>query len=169
MRATLICLAMPEANRKREVGRGERVLPGVWRLRLPLPFPGVPHCNAWALAAGDGIVLVDTGAHERGSMGDFERALDQVGRRVEDVRLVVITHAHVDHCGAAPVIARRAGCEVWMHPAYKLHARGGDPEEARRRGVGVRGASGVPEEPLRRWAARQRTAGDVQAQPLSAD
>src|SRR3954466_9911494 len=89
-------------------GRGERVLPGVWRLRLPLPFPGVPHCNAWALAAGDGIVLVDTGAHERGSMGDFERALDQVGRRVEDVRLVVITHAHVDHCGAAPVIARRA-------------------------------------------------------------
>ena len=33
---------MPEANRKREVGRGERVLPGVWRLRLPLPWPGRP-------------------------------------------------------------------------------------------------------------------------------
>ena len=66
---------MPEANRKREGGRGERVLPGVWRLRLPLPWPGVPHCNAWALAAGDGIVLVDTGMHEPGSMGHLERAL----------------------------------------------------------------------------------------------
>jgi hypothetical protein len=42
---------MPEPSRKRELGRGERVLPGVWRLRLPLPWPGVPHCNAWAIAA----------------------------------------------------------------------------------------------------------------------
>jgi glyoxylase-like metal-dependent hydrolase (beta-lactamase superfamily II) len=156
-------------TRAREVGRGERVLPGVWRLRLPLPFPGVPHCNAWALAAGDGIVLVDTGAYERGSMADLERALDQVGRRVEDVRLIVITHAHVDHCGAAPVIAERAGCEVWIHPAYELHARRRDPEEALRRRVEVARASGVPDAPLRRWAARQRESRDGQAQPLRSD
>jgi glyoxylase-like metal-dependent hydrolase (beta-lactamase superfamily II) len=156
-------------TRAREVGRGERVLPGAWRLRLPLPFPGVPHCNAWALAAGDGIVLVDTGAYEPGSMADLERALDQVGRRVEDVRLIVITHAHVDHCGAAPVIAKRAGCEVWIHPAYELHASRRDPEEALRRRVEVARASGVPDEPLRRWAARQRASGDGQAQPLRSD
>ena len=33
-----------------ERGRGERVLPGVWRLRMPLPWPGVPHVNAFAVA-----------------------------------------------------------------------------------------------------------------------
>ena len=54
---------MRKPTRPREVGRGERVLPGVWRLRLPLPWPAVPHCNAWAIAAADGIVLVDTGTH----------------------------------------------------------------------------------------------------------
>jgi glyoxylase-like metal-dependent hydrolase (beta-lactamase superfamily II) len=157
-------------TRGREVGRGERVVRGAWRLRLPLPFPGVPHCNAWALAAGDGIVLVDTGAHEPGSMGDLERALWQVGRRIEEIRLVVITHAHVDHSGQAPVIAERAGCEVWMHPAYKLHAeRAHDPEEALRRRVEIARASGVPEAPLRRWAARQRGAADGQARPLRSD
>ena len=53
-------------------------LPGVWRLRLPLPWPGVPHCNAWAVAAGDGIVLFDTGMHEPGSLAHLERALAQV-------------------------------------------------------------------------------------------
>ena len=58
---------------------------GAWRLRLPLPFPGVPHCNAWALSAGDGIVLVDTGAHGPRSMEDLERALGQVDRRIDDV------------------------------------------------------------------------------------
>ena len=47
--------------RKRELGRGETVLPGIYRLRLPLPWPGVPHCNAWAVAAEDGFVLFDTG------------------------------------------------------------------------------------------------------------
>ena len=31
--------------------------PGLWRLRLPLPWPGVPHCNAWAIAAGSGTVI----------------------------------------------------------------------------------------------------------------
>ena len=40
------------------------MIPGLWRLRLPLPFPGVPHCNAWAVAADGGIVLFDTGMHE---------------------------------------------------------------------------------------------------------
>src|SRR3712207_9428826 len=85
---------MAESTRRREVGRGERVLPGVWRLRLPLPWPGVPHGNAWALAAGDGIVLVDTGYHEAGSIGHLERALDQVGLKLEHVRLLVCTHAH---------------------------------------------------------------------------
>ena len=105
---------MRKPTRTREVGRGEKVLPGVWRLRLPLPWPGVPHCNAWALAAGPGVVLVDTGMHEAGSMAHVERALDQANLKVEHVRLIVCTHAHVDHCGQAPAIAERAGCEVWM-------------------------------------------------------
>src|SRR4051794_41884054 len=71
---------------QRVIGRGERVLPGLWRLRLPLPWPGVPHGNAWAIAAGDGIVLVDTGVHEPGSMGHLERALAQVNLRLEQGR-----------------------------------------------------------------------------------
>src|SRR5215210_3444530 len=103
--------------RQRELGRGERVLPGVWRLRLPLPWPGVPHCNAYAIAAGDGIVLVDTGMHEPGSLAHLERALEQVNLKLDHVKRIVCTHAHSDHCGQAGTIARRrAGVETWMHP-----------------------------------------------------
>src|SRR5687768_8633184 len=141
---------MRKPTRKREVGRGERVLPGVWRLRLPLPWPGVPHCNAWALAAGRGIVLVDTGVHEPGSLAHLERALDQAGLRLEHVRLVVCTHAHVDHCGEAPAIRDRLGCEVWIHPALEHAAdRDKDPEQAFARRAEIARQSGVPEEPLR--------------------
>jgi glyoxylase-like metal-dependent hydrolase (beta-lactamase superfamily II) len=138
-------------TREREVGRGERVLPGAWRLRLPLAtVAGVPHVNAWALQAGDGIVLVDTGMHERGSMADLERALERTGHALDDIRLVVITHAHPDHCGQAAPIAERAGCEVWMHPAYRDWLAD-KPSLEERLELGRRG--GVPEERLRRWAA----------------
>lgn len=138
------------------------MLPGLWRLRLPLPWPGVPHCNAWAIAAGDGVVLVDTGMHEPGSLAQLERAMDQVGLRLEHVRLVVCTHAHNDHCGEAAAIVARAGCELWMHPNH-AHATAGrdDPEQALARRIEVARQSGVPEAPLREWAeARRREGGE---------
>jgi glyoxylase-like metal-dependent hydrolase (beta-lactamase superfamily II) len=157
-------------TRSREVGRGEKILPGVWRLRLPLPWPGVPHCNAWALAAGDGVVLVDTGMHEPGSEMHLHRALDQARLRIEHVRLVVCTHAHVDHCGQAPPIAERAGCEVWMHPNRAHHtASTADPERALAQRLEIARQSGVPEAPLQRWAEQRRAAGTGQAGTLTVD
>jgi len=143
--------------RGRELGRGERVIPRLWRLRLPLPLPGVPHCNAWALAAGDGLVLVDTGMHEPGSMVEFERACAMVGLSVDDIRLVVCTHAHIDHWGQAATICDRTGCEMWMHP-YHEHgfAAATDPEAAVARRVEIGRQSGVPEEALARYAERAR-------------
>ena len=134
--------------------------PGSGGCGLPLPWPGVPHCNAWALAAGDGIVLVDTGMHEPGSMAHLERALDQSGLRIEDVRLIVCTHAHVDHCGQAGAIRERTGAELWLHPAYgHLSTTPGDAEQALTRRLEVARQSGVPEAPLLRWAEQRRASG----------
>jgi glyoxylase-like metal-dependent hydrolase (beta-lactamase superfamily II) len=157
-------------SRKRELGRGERVLPGVWRLRLPLSLPGVPHCNAWALAAGDGLVLVDTGMHEPGALAQLESALEQVGRRLEDVRLVVCTHAHPDHVGQAPAIRERLGCELWLHPDHAHHtAAASDPEQALARLIEIARQSGVPELPLRAWATQRREQGTGIAGPVTVD
>jgi glyoxylase-like metal-dependent hydrolase (beta-lactamase superfamily II) len=144
-------------TRRREVGRGERVVPGVWRLRLPLPIPGVPHCNAWALAADGGIVLVDCGMHEPGSMRELERALDQVGLGLADVRLLVATHGHPDHVGQAATLQERTGCELWLHPRHEhAAAPSEDPDAALARAIEIARQSGVPEAPLRRWAASRR-------------
>jgi glyoxylase-like metal-dependent hydrolase (beta-lactamase superfamily II) len=145
------------AKAAKELGRGERVLPGLWRLRLPLPWPGVPHCNAWAIAAGPGIVLVDTGMHLPGSLAQLERALDQVNLRLEHVRLVVCTHAHSDHWGQAAPIIERAGCELWMHPRHEHATRSqGDPAAALARRIEVGRQSGVPESALEAYAERAR-------------
>ncbi|HZC14969.1 MAG TPA: MBL fold metallo-hydrolase [Thermoleophilaceae bacterium] len=135
--------------RARELSRADRVLPGLWRLRLPLPWPGVPHGNAWAIAAGDGIVLVDTGIHEPGSLRQLELALSQAGLRLEHVRLLVCTHAHTDHYGQAGPIVEAAGCELWMHPNHE-HMKAGvaDPARAFERRFEIARQSGVPAEAL---------------------
>jgi glyoxylase-like metal-dependent hydrolase (beta-lactamase superfamily II) len=133
------------------------VLPGVYRLRLPLPWPGVPHCNAWAVRAGEGVVLFDTGMHQPDSMAHLERALDMCGLALEQVRLVVCTHAHSDHYGQAATIVERTGCELWMHANHEhMRRMAEDPETVLDRRIEVARHSGVPEQPLQRWAAERR-------------
>lgn len=161
---------MSDVSRKRELGRGERVLPGVFRLRLPLPWPGVPHCNAWAVSAGDGFVLFDTGMQQEGSMENLERALAMCNLRLEDTRLVVCTHAHSDHCGQAATIVEQVGCELWMHPSHELMSKMvEDPEAVLARRLEVARQSGVPEEPLRRYAAERGDSNPGIAGPIAPD
>jgi glyoxylase-like metal-dependent hydrolase (beta-lactamase superfamily II) len=153
-----------------ELGRGERIMRGVYRLRLPLPWPGVPHCNAWALSAGDGFVLIDTGMHNDESIANLERALAMCNLRLEDASLLVCTHAHSDHCGQAVPITQRAGCELWMHPSHELMNRMvEDPEAVLARRLEVARQSGVPEEPLRRYAAQRGSSNPGIVGPLRAD
>lgn len=150
---------MTEQRRKPTAGRADRVLPGVWRIRLPLPWPGVPHVNAWAIESeGDRkITLVDTGINAEGAFGELERTLHLAGHDVQDVELLVCTHAHSDHYGLAAPIVEAAGCELWMHPNHAHMTRAAsDPERALERRIEVAAQSGVPLEPLRRWAEERR-------------
>jgi glyoxylase-like metal-dependent hydrolase (beta-lactamase superfamily II) len=148
-------------ERKRNLPRADRVLPGLWRLRLPIvAWPGVPHVNAYAIAAGSGVVLVDTGLAEPGGLARLEAALEQAGLRLEHVRLLVCTHAHSDHYGLAQPIIEAAGCELWMHPNHAHMTRAAqDPERAFERRIEVARQSGVPEQALREYQSARRERG----------
>ena len=70
--------------------------PGVWRL----PTLGRSLVNSFALADDDGgITLVDAGM--RGATRRLTAHLAAIGRRPEQVRRIVATHAHFDHVGDA--------------------------------------------------------------------
>jgi glyoxylase-like metal-dependent hydrolase (beta-lactamase superfamily II) len=104
------------------------------------------------------VVLIDTGMHQPDSMAQLERALHMCGMRLEEVRLVVCTHAHSDHYGQAATIVAATGCELWLHANHQHMTRvAEDPEAVLDRRIEVARHSGVPEEPLRRWAAERRT------------
>lgn len=149
------------SSAKAEAPRTEKVLPGVWRLRLPLPWPGVPHGNAWAVACDGGIVMFDTGIGGKGRLRQLDLALAQAGFGVEDVRLVVCTHSHTDHYGLGGAIVEAAGCELWMHPRWE-HVRllADDPAAALEQRLEVARQSGVPPASLERY--REARSGDAE-------
>jgi glyoxylase-like metal-dependent hydrolase (beta-lactamase superfamily II) len=122
------------------------------------------------VSAGEGFVLVDTGMHEPGSMTDLERAMDQVGLSVDDVRLLVCTHAHIDHWGQAATICDRTGCEMWMHPNHRHgFAAATDPDAAVARRVEIGRQSGVPESVLARYVERARELPSAIARVIEPD
>lgn len=157
------------ADGKAEAPRTEKVLPGIWRLRLPLPWPGVPHGNAWAVASDGGVVMFDTGIGGKGKLRQLDLALAQAGFGVDDVRLVVCTHSHTDHYGLGGAIVERAGCELWMHPNWE-HVRllADDPQAALEQRLEVARQSGVSPAALERYRAARgdsETGIDVLKEP----
>ncbi len=161
---------MAGPRRRRELGRADRVMAGVWRLRLPLPWPGVPHVNAFAIAAGSGVVLVDTGLSEPGALTELERALGQAGLRLEHVRLLACTHAHADHYGLAGPIVAAAGCELWMHPNHGHTTRAAKHQDrALERRIEVARHSGVPAAALERYQSERQGRGMGIAEVVAPD
>jgi glyoxylase-like metal-dependent hydrolase (beta-lactamase superfamily II) len=128
--------------------------PRIWQLRLPLPWPVVPHVNAYVIEGDDGIVLVDCGSAGHPSHREgLAAALAEAGHDLGDVRTLVGTHTHSDHVGLAEWVVERSGCGFAMHPDTAHFYDGTrEPERiaaARRRRAA---AEGVPGERLEEFA-----------------
>ena len=79
---------------------------------LPIPTPFmVGRVNVY-LIEDEPLTLVDTGPNSGKALDELETALARLGRRVEDLELIVITHQHMDHEGLAQILARRSGAQV---------------------------------------------------------
>jgi glyoxylase-like metal-dependent hydrolase (beta-lactamase superfamily II) len=83
---------------------------GIHRLRSPTPF-AVGRVNTY-LIEDEPLTLVDSGPNSGKALDELERQLRELGRRIEDLGLLVITHQHIDHLGLVDVIARRSRAEV---------------------------------------------------------
>jgi glyoxylase-like metal-dependent hydrolase (beta-lactamase superfamily II) len=84
--------------------------PDVHRIPLPTPFQ-IGDVNAWLLR-GDPLTLVDAGPLMEETDARLEAGLAELGLRVEDLELIVLTHQHDDHVGLAGELRRRSGAAV---------------------------------------------------------
>lgn len=68
--------------------------------------------NATLVEAGGTAVLLDCGF----SVAQVEQRLGRLGKRVQDLAGVVVTHEHSDHVGGVATLARTFGLPVWATP-----------------------------------------------------
>jgi glyoxylase-like metal-dependent hydrolase (beta-lactamase superfamily II) len=78
--------------------------------------------NAYFIA-GPEPILLDTGVRSSRSSAAIEAQLSAAGRRLSEVRHVVVTHGHYDHAGAARLIALECGAALYMHERSVLDPR----------------------------------------------
>lgn len=79
---------------------------------------------AYLIVAEEGITVVDAGLP--GHLRDLRRELASLGRGLDDVRGIVLTHGDSDHVGFAERLRADHGVPVFVHAADADRARGGE-------------------------------------------
>jgi glyoxylase-like metal-dependent hydrolase (beta-lactamase superfamily II) len=69
--------------------------------------------NFYVVVEGSALTLVDAGLP--GHWRQLEAALGGIGRSVQDIRAVLVTHGHPDHFRLAERLRETAGADVWVH------------------------------------------------------
>jgi glyoxylase-like metal-dependent hydrolase (beta-lactamase superfamily II) len=92
------------------------VAPGVYWLRMPLPF-ALDHINLWLLEEGAGVTAVDTGIALDVVKQHWKSAL--AGR---PLTRQIVTHFHPDHLGLAAWLETETGAPLWMTQGEYLTA-----------------------------------------------
>ena len=91
------------------------IAPGIRRL-------GTGTVNVYLIEDAGAVTIVDAGLP--GYFGDLLAELGAMGRSIEDVKAVLLTHAHSDHIGFAERIRRERGVPIRVHEADAALARG---------------------------------------------
>lgn len=90
------------------------VHPGIYEIFLPLPMrPTI--INTYLVDCHGEWVLIDTGMNSQDSVSTLEQAFAQVGARIEDLKVIIGTHHHIDHFGASGELRRRSHATTYLH------------------------------------------------------
>ena len=97
------------------------VLPGIWRLPLPLHDSPLGHVNTYLVRSDGGYLLVDCGWDTADTLRALEGHLRALDIKFGDVRHLVITHIHPDHYGLAGRLREITQADLSFHRLERLY------------------------------------------------
>ena len=86
----------------------ESILPGLYRIPVPLPGNPLKELNAYLLRGNERSILIDTGFRQDECRSALFAGLEELGCQGQPVD-VLLTHLHSDHSGLAVEAAGEQG------------------------------------------------------------
>jgi glyoxylase-like metal-dependent hydrolase (beta-lactamase superfamily II) len=113
-------LSFPLGTNLPELGQVLAVAPGIWWIRMALPF-ALDHINLWLLADTEetptgvrhGWTVVDCGVTNPGTQDAWRQVLEGPMKGLPILR-VIVTHMHPDHMGLAHWLCAQFNAPLWM-------------------------------------------------------
>lgn len=100
----------------------EEISPNLFMITLPVPLE-MKHVHVFALLHGGKATLFDAGLNTPETISGLAAALQAIGKSIQDVDRVFITHTHTDHYGIAGLIRARSGASVHISAIGRLALR----------------------------------------------
>jgi glyoxylase-like metal-dependent hydrolase (beta-lactamase superfamily II) len=111
------------------------VIPGIYQVRLPLPFTPigeapmgqvVSQTNIYLIRGNAGWLQVDAGWNAPETFEAYKEGIREIGINLEDISEIIITHAHLDHFGLAGKIKGLSGAQLALHEKERYFIEPGD-------------------------------------------
>jgi metallo-beta-lactamase class B len=105
--------ALPAAARGQSSERWRAMNQPVEPLRLvgPIHYVGASDVASYLIATPEGHILIDGGFVETAPM--IRRNVEKLGFRLEDVKILLHSHAHFDHVAGLAQLKEWSGAELW--------------------------------------------------------
>lgn len=86
-------------------------------------YVGSAGLSAWLITTPKGHILLDVGMPEFAST--VERNIERLGFALSDVKVILNTHAHIDHSGGIAQLKRRTGAKLFAMAGDRAALEGG--------------------------------------------
>jgi glyoxylase-like metal-dependent hydrolase (beta-lactamase superfamily II) len=91
------------------------IVPGLWRLPLPIPGHTLGGVCAFLVQDRDGYALIDSGMGIPICADALDRHLAALDLPIAALHTIVATHCHPDHLGGAAELRAQSDARVWLH------------------------------------------------------